>query len=103
MGTCTVQCAVDDIYTSCLVLVMSYDSPYLPHQGQCLPPAVCQQYPHVPGLLHHGGPSLLTECSHMYCVHLCKCEQGEKEAGRNGTEKERGVYQMRKDDRLLRH
>ena len=96
MGTCTVQCTVDD--TSCLVLSMSYDSPYLPRQGQCLPPAVAQQHPHVPGLLHHGGLSPLTECSHVY-VWAGRKEEG----GENGMEKERSVHQMRNDDRLFRH
>ena len=96
MGTCTVQCAVDD--TSCLVLSMSYDSPYLPHQGQCLPPAVCQQYPHVPGLLHHGGPSPLTECSHVHvCIFVCV---GRKKRRRRGESngKGKGVQQIRMTD-----
>ena len=89
MGTCTVQCAVDD--TSCLVLSVSYDLPYLAHQGQCLPPAVCQQHPHIPGLLHHGGPSPLTKCSHVYVCILCMCEQGQKEEAGEMECKEGGV------------
>ena len=58
---------------------MSHDSPYLAHQGQCVPPAVAQQYPHDPCLLHHGGPSPLTECSHV-CVGKLKGEE-ERERG----------------------
>ena len=86
MGTCTVQCAVDD--TSCLVLSLSYDSPYQPHQGQCLLPAVAQQHPHVPGLLHHGEPSPLTECSHVYvCIFVCV---GRKKRRRRGELNEKG-------------
>ena len=75
MGTCTVQCAVDD--TSCLVKPTSHDSPYLPRQGQCLPRAVAQQHPHIPGLLHHGELSPLTEAVMCMCAFVY--EQGEKE------------------------
>ena len=91
-----VLCSVQYCDTSCLVQLMSHDSPYLAHQGQCVPPAVGQQHPHVPGLLHHGGPSPLTKCSHV-CVCVSKC--GEQREGGKGMERERGVHQMRKDDR----
>lgn len=90
------QCAVDD--TSCLVLSMSYDSPYLPRQGQCLPPAVCQQHPHVPGLLHHGGPSPLTECSHVY-VCICVCVNREKRRRRGKWNGKREGCASDEDDR----
>ena len=94
MGTCSVQCAVDDT---------SY-SHYLPRQGQCLLPAVCQQHPHVPGLLHHGGPSPLTECSHMYCVHLCMCGQGERRLQREWDGKGEGCASDEEGwQRLFRH
>ena len=82
-----VLCSVQYCDTSCLVQLMSHDSPYLAHQGQCVPPAVGQQHPHVPGLLHHGGPSPLTKCSHV-CVCVCPNveNRGKGEKGWKGKE-----------------
>ena len=43
-----------------------YMSPllYLAGLGQCLPPAVAQQYPHVDTILQYGGQSP-PECNHV--------------------------------------
>ena len=46
-------------------------SPSLPGLDQHWPPAVAQQYPHVPCLLQGEGQSPLTEC-----IVLCACGWG---------------------------
>ena len=49
-------------------------SPCLAGLGQHLPPAVAQQYLHVPGLLQCGGQSLPTECIVVcVCMYTCRC------------------------------
>ena len=67
-------------------------SPSLAGLDQHWPPAVAQQYPHVPRLLPSGGQSPPTEC-----IVLCVCEwvggrsegQSEKRKGRGKREGER--------------
>ena len=39
--------------------------PPLAGLGQCLPPAVVQQYPHVDPILQHGGQFSPSECNHV--------------------------------------
>ena len=55
-------------------------SPSLAGLCQHLPSAVCQQYLHVPGLLHSEGLSP-TECSVGACVSMCACNVHNKFIG----------------------
>ena len=71
------SCVVHDWYTEGLVHVTMAGvcgmggSPSLAGLSQHLPPAVAQQYLHVPHVLQCGGQSLPTECI-VVCV-LCVC------------------------------
>ena len=71
-------CAVHDWYKEDLVHVTMTamcgmcGSPCLAGLGQHLPPAVAQQYPHVPHVLQCRGQSLPTECI-VVCVGRCAC------------------------------
>ena len=47
-------------------------SPSVARLGQHWPPAVGQQCPHVPGLLHSGEQSFPTECC-VVCSSVCVC------------------------------
>ena len=50
-------------------------SPSVAGLGQHWPPAVGQQCPHVPCLLHSGGQSIPTECC-VVCLCVCVCGGG---------------------------
>ena len=52
-------------------------SPSLAGLGQHWPPAVGQQYPHVPLVLQCKGQSSLTECIVMCVLCVCVCGGGD--------------------------